>query len=180
MRTTQEVKRPVLSEMGKPWLTPLHSWKILWLLVFFLYFVIYFFYNYFKYQRNSEVELYRFRNQISFVTVAIILQETYQKDRPLGYCVLEVSDLQKLQRSFLVFLKVWLCPQAEFMVMSSCVKPGGKLVSHPQPCFSTLMERLCISYDQMESQWTPYVLNPFEQVLGFKGSTWKSIFGVCQ
>lgn len=60
---------------------------------FFLYFVIYFFYNYFKYQRNSEVELYRFRNQISFVTVAIILQETYQKDRPLGYCVLEVSDL---------------------------------------------------------------------------------------
>lgn len=78
----------------------------------------------------------------------------------------------------MVFLNVWLCPQAEFMVMSSCVKPGGKLVSHPQAYFSTFMERLCISYDQMESQWTTHVLNPFKQVLGFKDSTWKNVL-VC-
>lgn len=48
------------------------------LAVSFLYLWIYFSYNYFKYQR-SQAESCLFRNQISFVIFAIMLQKTCQK-----------------------------------------------------------------------------------------------------
>lgn len=83
MPTTQEVERPVWSEMGESQVTLLYFWTILWQLVF-LYLLIYYSCNYFKYQRRSQAQSYLFRNQISVVIFAIMLQKTYQKQQTFG------------------------------------------------------------------------------------------------
>lgn len=53
------------------------------------------------------------------MTVAIILQETYQKHQALGlYGVLAISVIYRsFKEVVMVFLKVWLCPQAGFVVL---------------------------------------------------------------
>lgn len=154
-------------------------------LAVFLCLLIYFSYNYFKYQRKSEAELYLFRNQVSSVTLTLCYRKPFRNTRPLGSLVswwslwfIEVS------KKFLWFSwKYGFVPKRSLWFFL----PGGKgfhtlrLDSHCRClCFSALVD--LVGYDQMESQVDHSYSEPFWtfEILGFKDSTCKNIFGVWQ
>lgn len=178
MRTTQKLK--VQLEVNGEDMTNTAASLENPLAVSFLYLVIFFSYNYFKYQRKSEAKLYFFRNQVSIVTVVIIVQETYQKQQALGLLCLGGLIHRCFKGVFWFSWKYGFAPKQGLWLCLPVLNHHGK-VSYILR-FDSHCRSLCLFVFFFYWLWPngvthgPLMFWTLLQILGFKDSTCKNIF----
>lgn len=127
---------------------------------------------YVKYQRKSQLNL--FRNQIS----CCYITETYQKQRALGLLCLGHRNFKEV---FMIFLEVWLPPPSSLWFCPPEGKQStssGLILTAGAHVFQLFMQRLCVGYDQIESHVDHSYSESFWTGFRIQDSTCKNIFGV--